>query len=137
MGATGKNAWFMAGGLVAAAAVAAGAFGAHGLRSMVEQGTLSTRQFEVFETAARYQMFSAIGLCLVGLLQEKRARRRASWSGWAFVGGLLGFSGSLYGFALTGAKVLGMIAPLGGTCMIVAWVLLAVAGASGRTENSA
>ena len=51
------------GALSAFVALAAGAFGAHALR-----GAVSPDRLEVWETAARYQMYHALGLLLVGYL---------------------------------------------------------------------
>lgn len=101
-------------------AVAAGAFGAHGLRERITPEHLA-----VFETGARYQMYHALGLVLVGLLVPRLPS--ASTSGWLFVLGTLLFSGSLYGIALTGVRKLGMITPLGGLAFLAGWGLLAVA----------
>ena len=38
--------------------------------------------------------------------------------------GALAFSGSLYLIALTGERSLGMVAPVGGSLMIVGWALV-------------
>ncbi|MBA3852892.1 MAG: DUF423 domain-containing protein [Gemmatimonas sp.] len=113
------------GALSAALAVAAGAFGAHALRSKVEP-----RLLEVFETAARYQMYHALALLAVAWLvgQGGRAEAPATWAGWCFVAGTLLFSGSLYAMTFTGIRALGAITPLGGVAFIAGWVMLAVAG---------
>jgi uncharacterized membrane protein YgdD (TMEM256/DUF423 family) len=107
-------------------AVAAGAFGAHALRAR-----LDARGLEIWETAARYQMYHALALVLVALLIERAgATRRATalgGAGWAFVAGTLLFSGSLYTLALTGVTKLGAITPLGGVAFIAGWVVLAYA----------
>jgi uncharacterized membrane protein YgdD (TMEM256/DUF423 family) len=126
--------WLAIGALSAALAVAMGAFGAHGLRgstqASVSQGTLSEaerqRRLETFDTAARYQMYHALGLLVVGLLASSRPSLGVSIAGWAFVVGTLLFSGSLYALVLSGIKVLGAITPFGGAAMIVGWVALAV-----------
>lgn len=121
----------------AAIAVAAGAFGAHALRARVEP-----RLLEVFETGARYQMYHALALVAVawvltrdagaGPLAAPMAGRWAVASGWLFVAGTLFFSGSLYAMALTGARWLGAVTPLGGICFIAGWVCLAAGVARGR-----
>ncbi len=103
--------------------VAAGAFGAHALKER-----LSERSLEIFETAARYQMYHALALLLVALLltQEEFPQPMLVASGWTFVIGILIFSGSLYALSLTDIKVLGAITPLGGAAFIAGWGALAI-----------
>lgn len=103
-------------------AVAAGAFGAHALR-----GAVSPDRLEVWETAARYQMYHALGLLLVGYLTlaGQKAASSARLTGWLFVVGTLLFSGSLYALTLTGITVLGAITPLGGIAFLAGWGMLA------------
>lgn len=104
------------GAINAAVAVAAGAFGAHGLRER-----LDARALEIFETGARYQMYHALAMIFAGLL----ATRGATTAGWIFQAGIAIFCGSLYALALTGVKGLGAITPLGGLAFLVGWLWLA------------
>ncbi|TAK18163.1 MAG: DUF423 domain-containing protein [Myxococcaceae bacterium] len=113
----GARFWAMAGAANAFLAVAAGAFGAHGLRSRV-----SERMLEVFETGARYQMFHALGLLAVAWVASQR-EGVANAAGGAMLAGVVLFSGSLYAMALTGVTKLGMVTPLGGVGFLVGWVL--------------
>jgi uncharacterized membrane protein YgdD (TMEM256/DUF423 family) len=101
--------------------VAAGAFGAHALR-----GRLSPEYLAVFETAARYQMYHALGLFAVAWALSRWPGSTAQWAGWLFVAGTVLFSGSLYALALTGARWLGAITPLGGVAFLVGWFCLAL-----------
>lgn len=122
------------GALSAAISVTAGAFGAHALRARVEP-----RLLEVFETAARYQMYHAFALIAVALVLARANGITAAAlgpapgtgltvaSGWLFVIGTVLFSGSLYAMTFTGIRVLGAITPLGGVAFIAGWVCLAVA----------
>lgn len=103
--------------------VAAGAFGAHGLR-----GRVSTDLLAVFETAVRYQMYHALALFAVAALLGARASGAATAAGWLFVLGVLIFSGSLYALVLSGVRWLGAITPLGGVAFLAGWLLLAWAG---------
>lgn len=113
--------WFgVIGALSAACAVGAGAFGAHALRSAIPAD-----QLEIFETAARYQMYHALGLFAVAWAADRRPRRAATLSGSAFTLGTLVFSGSLYALALTGVRVLGAITPIGGVLFLTGWASLA------------
>ncbi|WP_346289454.1 DUF423 domain-containing protein, partial [Sphaerothrix gracilis] len=95
--------------ILAGLAVAGGAFGAHALR-----GQLAARSLEIFETGIRYQMYHALGLLAIALLllQRPDSSSLLTVAGWAFVGGVLIFSGSLYGLSLSGIKWLGAITPL-------------------------
>jgi uncharacterized membrane protein YgdD (TMEM256/DUF423 family) len=112
--------WIRIGAISAGLAVAAGAFGAHAL-----EGKLDARAKEVFETAARYQMFHALALLAVGLLALRaRPGRALDLAGWAFLIGAVLFSGSLYALALTGIRWLGAITPLGGVGFLVGWTAL-------------
>lgn len=105
------------GALNAAIAVAAGAFAAHALRDR-----LAARPLEVFETAARYQMYHALAMILAGVLAGTRGAQTA---GWLFQAGIIGFSGSLYALALTDVKLFGPITPLGGLALLAGWLWLA------------
>lgn len=97
-------------------AVAAGAFGAHGLRERISQHSL-----EIYETAVRYQMFHALAMILCAVIATSGART----AGWLFQAGILVFSGSLYTLALTEAKWLGAITPIGGLAFLAGWAALA------------
>ena len=108
------------GALSAGLAVVAGAFGAHGLR-----GRLSPDMMAVFETAARYHMYHALGLLAVAVVAGRLTGRGAMLAGWLFVAGTVLFSGSLYLLALGGPRWLGAVTPLGGLCFIAGWVMLA------------
>ncbi len=103
-------------------AVAAGAFGAHALKTRLAPDLLA-----VFETAVRYQMFHVVGLIAVAWIATRSPSGAAAASGWCFVAGTLLFSGSLYLLALTGARWLGAITPVGGALFLAGWLLLAIA----------
>ena len=104
--------------LLGALGVVLGAFGAHALRDH-----LSEADRAIWETAARYHLLHALA-ALVAADRSSRAPRAAS-AGWAFVVGTLLFSGSLYGLALGGPRLLGAVTPLGGASFILGWLLLA------------
>jgi uncharacterized membrane protein YgdD (TMEM256/DUF423 family) len=107
--------------------VGAGAFATHALRER-----LSERSLEIFETAARYQMYHALTLILVALLisREEFSQPLFVVAGWSFIIGICIFSGSLYALSLTNIKVLGAITPLGGAAFIAGWGALAIAAFS-------
>ena len=118
--------WLFVGALNGFLSVAAGAFGAHALKARLGPDLLT-----VFETGARYHMYHALALVAVGLLSALRAPALPTGllngAGWAFLVGLVLFSGSLYALALTGVRGLGAITPLGGLGFLTGWALLAVA----------
>ncbi|MGM0768708.1 MAG: DUF423 domain-containing protein [Pseudomonadota bacterium] len=102
----------------------AGAFGAHGLRSMV-----TARALEVFQTAVTYQVYHAIALILVALLAGLGVHRRLlALAAGFFLAGILLFSGSLYLLVLTELRWPGPITPVGGVCFMVGWALVLAAG---------
>jgi uncharacterized membrane protein YgdD (TMEM256/DUF423 family) len=103
--------WNVAGALLMAAAVALGAFGAHGLR-----GRLDAYLMGIYEKAVFYHFVHALGILLSS---------RFPVVCWLLLAGIAIFSGSLYMLALTGNRGLGAITPIGGVCFIAAWVVLA------------
>lgn len=119
--------------LLGTLAVAAGAFGAHALKRMLEDKYLA-----IFETAVRYQFYHVFALIAVGILFRDFPNSYLLWSGRLFCFGILIFSGSLYLMTILeamgqhGFKWLGAITPIGGLCLIAGWVLLAI----GITQKS-
>ncbi|HFB52373.1 MAG TPA: DUF423 domain-containing protein [Anaerolineae bacterium] len=106
--------------------VAAGAFGAHGLQPYFAQHPALA---EIYRTATQYQIYHALGLLLVGLLAEKLPGTLTAVAGYAFFGGILLFSGSLYALVFTQIRIFGAITPLGGVAFLVGWASLFIAAA--------
>lgn len=105
-------------------AVAAGAFASHALRSQI-----SDRALEIFTTGATYQMYHALALLFIALFLS-RTKTGIKWlqsAAWAFIIGILLFSGSLYALSLTGITILGVVTPLGGVAFLGGWICLAIA----------
>ena len=101
-------------------AVALGAFGAHGLREILERnGTVA-----IWHTAVVYHLAHAVVLLVL-------AARPGAWYsgafGW-FAAGVAVFSGSLYLLAVTHAQWLGAVTPLGGVFLLVGWAWLGIRG---------
>lgn len=111
--------FFALGSASALVAVAAGAFGAHGLRARLSPDLLA-----VFETAARYQMYHALALLAVGWAVTRWPGPWPVRAGWLFAVGTLLFSGSLYALALSGMRWLGAVTPLGGLAFLAGWTCL-------------
>ena len=120
------NTFLLVGSLVGFLGVAAGAFGAHGLRSR-----LSPDMLAVFETAVRYQMYHVFALLITAVVMGRLGDARLlTIAGWSFIAGIVLFSGSLYALALTGISSLGAITPVGGLSFLVGWACLAIFAAA-------
>ena len=101
--------------------VAIGAFGAHGLRAR-----LTPEMLAVFEIGVRYQMYHVFAVLVVAAtIGHVGPARLLVFAGWAFVVGILIFSGSLYALALTGTTSFGAITPIGGLGFLIGWACLA------------
>ena len=117
---------FALGAMSAFVAVAAGAFGAHGLKARLAPDLLA-----VFEVAVRYQMYHALALIACAWAIGKWPGTLVSSAGWLFVAGTIVFSGSLYALSLTGVRWLGALTPIGGLAFVAGWLCLAVAAMRG------
>ena len=102
---------FVISGLMGAIAVALGAFGAHGLKQILQQ---NPDALSWWNTATQYLLIHAIA---VGAF--KSTRSTYLWS----IGSLI-FSSTLYLMALGGPKWLGAITPVGGICLIGGWITI-------------
>ncbi|MGV6859115.1 MAG: DUF423 domain-containing protein [bacterium] len=111
------------GALSAAIAVALGAFGAHGLKSL-----LTPEMLAIWKTAAQYHLIHSLGLVLIGVLvaNPSTSGKGTSLAGYLILVGILIFCGSLYALTLTDIRLLGAITPLGGLAFISGWLMLAV-----------
>lgn len=103
-------------------AVAAGAFGAHGLR-----GILSPEMLSVWHTSVMYHLIHGLGLLLIAALMPRLGEAALSKAGTLMLTGIVLFSGSLYLLALTDLKLIGIITPFGGVAFLVSWAWIAVA----------
>ena len=112
--------FFAIGALSAFVGVAAGAFGAHGLKSRLDADMLA-----IFETGVRYQMYHAFALLAVAWAASRWSAGAATTAGWCFVAGIVIFSGTLYALALGGPRWLGAITPIGGVAFLAGWLCLA------------
>jgi uncharacterized membrane protein YgdD (TMEM256/DUF423 family) len=115
--------FFALGSLLGGLGVALGAFGSHVLR-----GRLPADLLRNFETGVRYQMYHVLALLAVAWAVGRWAGSPLpAIAGWAFVAGILLFSGSLVIMALTGMRWLGAVTPLGGMAFVVGWLCLLIA----------
>jgi uncharacterized membrane protein YgdD (TMEM256/DUF423 family) len=126
-----KSIFLLLGALSALIGVGMGAFGAHGLKTVI-----SPEMLAVYQTGVTYQMWHALGLIAIALIsQHAPDSKLLRWAGGLMFAGILLFSGSLYALALLNHTWLGMITPFGGVCFLVAWLLLAVS-ATTTTRSS-
>ena len=114
--------WLFIAALTGALGVALAAFGEHALSAQ-----LSPAAIAAFATGARYQLLHALAMGLAALAARGAAAPLARTAALLFLAGILLFSGSLYGLALTGIHALGFVTPLGGLALIAGWTLLALA----------
>ncbi len=118
--------WMVLASLSGLIAVAAGAFGAHGVSDPQAKGWL--------QTGAQYQLMHALAVFACVMLW-RLGGGSAAISAWLFLVGGLIFSGSLYLMALGGPKILGAVTPIGGVMFILGWAVLAWSAAVGARST--
>ncbi len=122
--------------LSGALSVILGAFGAHGLKQIVDENGL-----KIFETAVRYQFYHVFALALTGVLYKEFGSKYLYYAGWMFIIGMIFFSGSLYVLTyktaanVSGLNWVGLITPIGGVFLIMGWICLAFAVSAKKAKN--
>lgn len=111
---------FAAGALLGFIGVAAGAFGAHALKTALPADRLA-----VFDTAVRYEQIHALALFATAWVLQWRPGRAAAISGLCFLAGILFFSGSLFALVLLDQPRWGAVTPVGGISLMAGWLFLA------------
>jgi uncharacterized membrane protein YgdD (TMEM256/DUF423 family) len=121
-------------GFSGAIAITLGAMCAHFLRSKADEGLLSERAFQAFETGVRYQVYHTLALLLLSVLITQSNNKLFIKAGYCFMAGIVLFSGSLY-LLSTGSlsgmgnlSWLGPVTPIGGLFFIAGWILTGIAG---------
>lgn len=118
--------------LLGAAAVIIGAFGAHGLKGLLERQQIDpVSPLHIYETGVQYHFYHALAIGLVALLLARDPENK--WlirAGWLFLAGIVCFSGSLYLLATQiiipiPVRWVGPVTPLGGLFFIAGWLVLA------------
>jgi uncharacterized membrane protein YgdD (TMEM256/DUF423 family) len=108
-----------------------GAFGAHGLKTMI-----SPEMLTVYQTGVTYQMWHAFGLIAIALMQQHNMQSSLlKWAGGIMFLGIVLFSGSLYALAILNFPAIGAITPLGGVCFLIAWSLLIIFSGKKSTHH--
>lgn len=105
--------------LIGAVGVIAGAFGAHALR-----GSLEPAQLAIWQTAVSYLFWHVLAALFAVRARTQAHDTPARSSASLFLLGILIFSGSLFALALSAPRLIGMLTPVGGICLIAGWLML-------------
>lgn len=129
------NTQLFTGFVIAAMAVAAGAFGAHGLKKIISFDAVNT-----WETAVRYQIYHAFAMIVCALLSANPEYNLNTQIPFRFfLAGIILFCIPVYTVAfrevLPVLKIAGAVAPLGGLCFISGWLWLAWKVISQKLSN--
>ncbi|MGL1935489.1 MAG: DUF423 domain-containing protein [Fibrobacterales bacterium] len=106
--------------LFGAFGVVIGAFGAHGLKNILNHH----QTLETFQTGVQYQFYHTFALFTIALCIKLYPHPMLNWAAISMIAGIILFSGSLYILSLTGIKVWGAVTPFGGLLLIIGWALL-------------
>jgi uncharacterized membrane protein YgdD (TMEM256/DUF423 family) len=107
-------------------AVALGAFGAHGLKSILTQN----ETVAIWDKAVFYHFIHAVMLFVIA---GRRQWKAGAW--WSFLAGIVIFSGSLYLLAVTNVKWLGAVTPIGGLSFLIGWAWLGISAAKNNGDR--
>ena len=103
-----------------ALAIGFGAFGAHGLKSILSESML-----KIYNTGIEYHFYNTLGLFIASFIYAlKPNSKKILISLWLILIGMIIFSFSLYLLAILNLPILGAITPIGGSLLIIAWLLL-------------
>ncbi len=103
-----------------ALAIAFGAFGAHGLKAILNDSML-----KVYNTGVQYHFYNTLGLfCAIFIYLLKPESKKIFVSLLLILIGMIIFSFSLYFLAILNMPILGVITPIGGSLLIFAWLIL-------------
>ncbi len=94
-------------------AVLIGAFGAHGLKNLVEE-----KYLETYKTGVLYHFFHALGLLALSRFDTEKVFRKTPFF---ILSGMLIFSFCCYFYTITQIKIFAMIVPIGGVLMATGW----------------
>jgi uncharacterized membrane protein YgdD (TMEM256/DUF423 family) len=114
--------WIGLGGLAGFGAVAMAAFAAHGIGDATSA--------RIVGSGVQMQGWHALALLAVGLWAP-RGGRLAHAAGLAFAIGLVLFCGAVYSLGLAGVSW-GILAPTGGTLLMIGWLLLGASALRAR-----
>lgn len=106
-------------------AVIIGAFGAHGLKPLLDEAAR-----ESFETGVKYQMYHALLFLLIGSFRMSSFRFQKPIF-FLLLFGVICFSGSIFLLATNNLTTIdfrgiALVTPLGGTLLIAGWIFLLI-----------
>ena len=103
-----------------ALAIAVGAFGAHGLKSILDEHMLN-----IYNTGVQYHFYNTLGLFAASIIYSLKPESKKIYiSLWLIIIGMSIFSFSLYFLAILSMPILGAITPIGGSLLIIAWIII-------------
>jgi uncharacterized membrane protein YgdD (TMEM256/DUF423 family) len=105
-----------------------GAVGSHALKGYSEE------MLKFFQIGNRYQVYHALFLLVLGLLERRYPGKLMNLSIFGTIAGTVLFSGSLYLLTLANIKI-SMITPIGGMFLISAWILLLIRILISKTQS--
>lgn len=109
--------------LYGAVSVIMAALGTHAFYALL----VANHQVETFDKAVDYAMYGALVLLAVVALSRLFSSKVMLISGYLFAVGTFLFSLSLFLYTLAGLNALTALTPIGGTTLIIAWLLLGAA----------
>ena len=112
--------------------IAIGAFGAHGLKPYLDEYGII-----IYNKGVDYSFYNTLGLFAISFIAHLLPNSQKLIKGYYFVlAGSLIFSFSLYILSLTKIMWLGAITPIGGTFMIVGWILVFISVYQEKIETN-
>ena len=97
-----------------------GAFGSH----LLNEYLISVNRLNPYEVGVKYQFYHSFLLLIVGLISKDIAQKRLKFILIFLVFGIVLFSGSLYILCFTNNPKWGMVTPIGGTLLVISWLIL-------------
>lgn len=117
-----KSIFLFLGALSALIGVGMGAFGAHGLKTII-----APEMMAVYQTGVSYQMWHALALIGIAIMHyQNPVSKLLNWAGWLMFIGIMLFSGSLYLLVLLNLNWLGIVTPFGGVSFLIAWLFVSI-----------
>ena len=103
-----------------ALAICLGAFGAHGLKAILDEYML-----KIYHTGVEYHFYNTLGLFVASFIYALKPDSEKIYIAiWLIIIGMFIFSFSLYLLAILSMPILGAITPIGGSLLIIAWIII-------------